>query len=866
MMAVLLLCTSIAVRASGTEKVTVANERRIDYPKYWGIYDTHYYSVQTENGKKTAYCMEPDKNQVLSGEYTASALEGRENLRAALYYGYGGPGQSEYIDKAEYKYLGNCTVEDAKYVLTHLAVSYFYNPEQAFKNMDAGDIANSGIWKFIDWLEGREVPAVTSSFSKTEVLAHYEQGADTQRTESIKYMSDSAENQIVIECPKEVILHNETTGRAESGKVTVKANESFYFTAPLNIVSLNGAVWKSGAITGEKDQYWEAMAVPSVDDRQVSGYGNYSRQKAAPIQFQVKWVSLGGLKIQKTDKNTKQSAGAGFQFAVSAGEDITSEDGTVRIKKGERIQTLVTDDSGTAGAKGLYPGKYIVKEETAGEYYAKEEKEYEVVLSADDSDKNSMVPVNIENEKTRIKIKKTDEDNKETYLKSAEFCLYREDEIEKEQIEHLGELLPKGGKKLVTDEKGICIVSDLKHGTKYYIVETKAPAGYVRDTGIHELYVDKDGHIESKTEFVLELSNKPVTVEISKRGEDGKEELEGAGLLLCKEDGTKVCEWTSGKEPYEIKALEPGIYILTETKAPHGYEKAENIMVEVKEISGVQQFEMVDAFLKGQIAIVKKDGKGKQNLGEGFRFLITAGEDIVLPYGKILYTKGDAVEEICTDEKGTAVSGALFPGIYEISEIQSGEYYAVDERKFNIELQITEENQVENREIQIENEKTQLQIEKTDFTSEMPIEGVIFAICEGGEEPEIEEIKKTGIKLTTDEEGLAVFEELQHERTYYLAEIESKDGYAPDDTIYSFQVDEKGLINGEKTYLLKISNKQLEIETDEEEEEEKDEHVKIKETKPKTVKTKDESMWICWTALLMFSAGCLVFQRKRRKR
>lgn len=44
-----------------------------------------------------------------------------------------------------------------------------------------------------------------------------------------------------------------------------------------------------------------------------------------------------------------------------------------------------------------------------------------------------------------------------------------------------------------------------------------------------------------------------------------------------------------------------GVYTLKEEKAPTGYQKAEDLVIEVKSTSALQKFEMTDRFLKGKL-------------------------------------------------------------------------------------------------------------------------------------------------------------------------------------------------------------------------------------------------------------------------
>ena len=41
---------------------------------------------------------------------------------------------------------------------------------------------------------------------------------------------------------------------------------------------------------------------------------------------------------------------------------MTSEQGSIRLKKGEIADTIVTDQNGTAVSKELYPGLYEIQE------------------------------------------------------------------------------------------------------------------------------------------------------------------------------------------------------------------------------------------------------------------------------------------------------------------------------------------------------------------------------------------------------------------------------------------------------------------------------------------------------------------------
>lgn len=55
----------------------------------------------------------------------------------------------------------------------------------------------------------------------------------------------------------------------------------------------------------------------------------------------------------------------GAVYEIIAAEDIITQDGTVRNQKGEVVDTVTTDATGTAVSRELYLGKYEVREITA---------------------------------------------------------------------------------------------------------------------------------------------------------------------------------------------------------------------------------------------------------------------------------------------------------------------------------------------------------------------------------------------------------------------------------------------------------------------------------------------------------------------
>lgn len=91
---------------------------------FYGNYQTHYYTVDG----RTAYCLEPLKAWLASGEYTAERL-GTGNLRKGLYYVYGGPGYETFVKQHGYLGFSGKMVKDDEYCMSHCIVSYLYSGE-----------------------------------------------------------------------------------------------------------------------------------------------------------------------------------------------------------------------------------------------------------------------------------------------------------------------------------------------------------------------------------------------------------------------------------------------------------------------------------------------------------------------------------------------------------------------------------------------------------------------------------------------------------------------------------------------------------------------------------------------------------------
>lgn len=137
--------------------------------------------------------------------------------------------------------------------------------------------------------------------------------------------------------------------------------------------------------------------------------------------------------------------------------------------------------------------------------------------------------------------------------------------------------------------------------TTYYLVEEKAPAGYLLNTTPIKFSLNENtGKIESDSENIelgkkyIYLQDTETETKISKLNATNGKELPGATLQILDKDKKSIscliklsdgslkkldeCTWVSREVPVYIYALAEGKYFLKETKAPEGFALSEEMV------------------------------------------------------------------------------------------------------------------------------------------------------------------------------------------------------------------------------------------------------------------------------------------------
>ena len=542
----------------------------------------------------------------------------------------------------------------------------------------------------------------------------------------------------------------------------------------------------------------------------------------------------GKIRVTKTDKETDKPIPSGAEFTVTAAEDITTPDGTIRTEKGTVVATLTTDEKGKAETEALYLGKYVIKETKAPNGYLLNPKEFAVTLEYEDQETEIVygdVTVPDELAKGKIRVKKTDAETGNG-LSGAEFEIRAKEDI----VTPDGTVKAKAGTvvdTITTSDKGTAETKKLYLG-KYEVQETKAPEGYLLNTQkypVELIYADQETEIVygdvtvpdeiAKGKIRITKTDKETNKPIPSGAEftvTAAEDITTPDGTVRAEKGTVVATLTTDdKGKAETDKLYLGKYVIKETKAPEGYllnPKEFEVTLAYKD----QTTEIVYGDVtvpnqpaKGQIEILKKDEE-TGNLLSGAEFTVTAAEDITTPDGTVRAEKGTVVDTIVTDTTGIARSKELYLGKYVVKETKQPIGFIRPNQTWDVELKYADQKtELVKENLTIKNQPTEIIIDKKETGTDKPLEGVKFVIWNKDKEDPIDPGMQHKEIYTTDANGKIRLLYLEP-GNYAVAEVESIPGYAWDDKmIYEFTITEDGRVDGEVSHTIPVGNDRTEI-------------------------------------------------------
>jgi LPXTG-motif cell wall-anchored protein len=252
---------------------------------------------------------------------------------------------------------------------------------------------------------------------------------------------------------------------------------------------------------------------------------------------------------------------------------------------------------------------------------------------------------------------------------------------------------------VTTDANGYAKSAALSAGT-YYVKEITTPKGYVLSDKVHTLTVkagqttaisatDKEQMgsltIYKEGEVLTGWNGSNFTYETRKLS--GAAFKVTAGADIYKADGTKVYSKgdvvavnlvTGSNGQVLLTDLHLGTYVVTETKSIDGYTlntTPQTVTISYKDQNVTVQAESTtvkNSRQKAEVSVVKKDSD-TGNVLAGGQYTIYAGNDIVNYAGKVIVTKGTALQTVTTGTDGKAAYGVDLPisNSYYISETKA---------------------------------------------------------------------------------------------------------------------------------------------------------------------------------------------------
>ncbi|MGM0303835.1 hypothetical protein IGI66_003500 [Enterococcus sp. AZ048] len=254
---------------------------------------------------------------------------------------------------------------------------------------------------------------------------------------------------------------------------------------------------------------------------------------------------------------------------------------------------------------------------------------------------------------------------------------------------------------LVSQADGKVVISGLAPG-EYTFVETKAPAGYIRNTKPVPFSINAEEH--NKPDRVttqpngspLQLVNEQGEAEFIKKNKAG-ETLSGATFDVLDEQGKKVNPQpitSDQKGKVRVDRLAPGNYTFVETKAPIGYllnKKQQKFTIKEAAKGSVSAVELSDFVnYQGSFQLVKRNTA----------YEALAGAEFTL-YNQQKQSLG---KKAVSDNEGKVTFDHLAPGIYYFKEttapkVSEGADYVVNPAL--IEVKISEAVEGEPQQIEV---------------------------------------------------------------------------------------------------------------------------------------------------------------------
>ena len=498
-------------------------------------------------------------------------------------------------------------------------------------------------------------------------------------------------------------------------------------------------------VTEENSTQEGGITLIKVDKPNMAQKGTISVEKTGEVFFGVN-VSGEENKDVIYQPVYKVKGLAGAVYEITADEDVITPDGTLRYHKGDVVDTVTTDEDGTAKSKELYLGKYTVVETKAptGMVINKEKHSVELTYAGQDVAVTETATSFVnERQKVKISLEKILEQDetfgigKNDEIKNISFGLY----AKKDVVSSSGTVIPADGliEIITLDENGVATANtDLPFGS-YYVKEIATDEHYILSDTQYPFTFEYAGQdtetVEIKVNDGKPIENKLIYGSVSgKKIDENGEALGGALIGIFKADETEftkehaIMTATSEKDgSFSFAKVPYGKWIVREIEAPEGFVLDDtSYEVNIGENEQVIEVEITDEYIHGNIELTKVDADYPDNKLTGATFEVYKD---VNGDGKL--NDGDELignlEETAT---GIYEMKELLYGKYLVKETKAPEGFVLDKGVYSVFIEKDETTyKVENKAgVGFINEamKGNLKIKKT--SSDGKVEGFTFRV------------------------------------------------------------------------------------------------------------------------------------------
>lgn len=498
-------------------------------------------------------------------------------------------------------------------------------------------------------------------------------------------------------------------------------------------------------VTEENSTQEGGITLIKVDKPNMAQKGTISVEKTGEVFF---GVNVSGEEdedvIYQPVYKVKGLAGAVYE--ITADEDVITPDGTLRYHKGDVVDTVTTDEDGTAKSKELYLGKYTVVETKAptGMVINKEKHSVELTYAGQDVAVTETATSFVnERQKVKISLEKILEQDetfgigKNDEIKNISFGLYAKEDV----VSSSGTVIPADGliEIITLDENGVATANtDLPFGS-YYVKEIATDEHYILSDTQYPFtfkYAGQDTEtVEIKVNDGKPIENKLIYGSVSgKKIDENGEALGGALIGIFKADETEftkehaIMTATSEKDgSFSFAKVPYGKWIVREIEAPEGFVLDDtSYEVNIGENEQVIEVEITDEYIHGNIELIKVDADYPDNklTGATFEVYKDVNGDGKLDDGDELIGN---LEEAAT---GIYEMKELLYGKYLVKETKAPEGFVLDKGVYSVFIEKDETTyKVENKAgVGFINEamKGNLKIKKT--SSDGKVEGFTFRV------------------------------------------------------------------------------------------------------------------------------------------